>query len=107
MGTYYRFVNDVTEERVELDQIDGGNIKWSGVIMGAAARIFTYLVMTAEEGTWHILGDNDARRPGSMMAYLPAYYECGLNYTDITAQVIEQYNECCSDKDDQIKWRSE
>ena len=107
MGIYHRFVNDVTEQRVELSQIDGGNIKWSGVIRGAAAHIFVYLVMTTQEGSWHVLSDAGGCYPPSLRDSAPSYYECGLRYEDITHQVIEQYNEACSDEADRITWRGE
>lgn len=94
MGIYYMFVNDVTEERVEPNQIGAGSIKFGGIVGGAAAHIFTYLVMTAEEGTWHILSDGNVRRPPAPSTMnAPESYLCRLAYTDITKQIIEQYNE--------------
>jgi hypothetical protein len=108
MGIYHRFVNDETQERVELSQIAGGNVKWSGVIMGAGAHIFMYLVMTAKRGTWHVLSDAGGFYPSRPRDFAaPTYYECGLSYKDITHQVIERYNEACSSEADRITWRGE
>lgn len=107
MGVYHRFVNDETQERVELSQIGGGNIKWSGVIRGDAAHIFAYLVMTTHRGTWHILSDAGGCYPPLTRDCAPSYYECGRSYTDITHRVVEEYNEACNDESDRITWRGE
>ena len=87
MGIYYKFVNLGTKERIEPTFVGGGGVKSGAIILGDAARLFTFLHVYVHHG-WRIYSDASCDGP-----YMDSEDRGSADYcADMTEHYVGEFN---------------